>query len=123
MSGTIDDLHEKLNNLRRAGRALAGVTSAEGVFDGIRVEDMRRVLIARGWFLHARQPWGQPERRAVEVYDHQTARGCDPYSIVKCVRVPLYPDWDWHSRVHDWATATASRHGDVSAAEILAEAM
>lgn len=125
MFGLEDDLHTELNNLRRACRAFAKVAANLDVFDEIKPEAMRRVLRARGWFMTGTQPWpGEPNRVAFEVYDHKTAVGEDRGYIVMCVKVPMEPTaGDWRPRVYEWATAVAIRHGDVSPAEVLAEAL
>lgn len=118
------DLLVELNTLRRACRALARVESEMGAFDEIKPEDMRRVLANRGWFLTGTQPWpGEPNRVAFETYDHNTASGTDRFGTA-FVMIPMEPTAaDWRPRVFEWAQALASRHGDVSAAEILAEAL
>ncbi len=115
----------ELNNLRRACRALARVAADEAVFDEIKPEDMRRVLARRGWVSTGTQPWpGEPNRVAFETYDHPKAMGEERGYIVKCVKVPMVPTAaDWRPRVYEWATAVAIRHGDVSPAEVLAEAL
>ena len=119
------DLLVELNHLRRACRAFARVSTDMDVFDEIKPEDMRRVLTNRGWFFTDTQPWpGDPKKVAFEVYDHKTAQGEDRGYIVMCVKVPMEPAaGDWRTRVYEWATAVAIRHGDVSPAEILAEAL
>lgn len=119
------DLLVELNNLRRACRAFARVAADLDVFDEITPENMRRVLRARGWTLTGTQPWpGEPNRVAFELYDHATAQGENRGYIVMCVKVPMEPtSGDWKTRVYEWATAVAIRHGNVSPAEVLAEAL
>ena len=119
------DLLVELNNLRRACRAFARVAANLDVFDEIKPEDMRRVLANRGWFIAGTLPWpGEPNRVAFEVYEHITANGTDRFGTEPCVRVPLDPTaGDWRPRVFEWVMAVALRHGDVSPAEVLAEAL
>lgn len=119
------DLLVELNTLRRACRALARVEPDADVFDEIKPEDMRRVLVNRGWTLTGTQPWpGDPNRVAFETYDHPTATGADSFGIVNFVKVPMDATAaDWRSRVYEWVMAVALRHGDVSPAEILAETL
>lgn len=112
-----------LPRLRRACRAMAGMLPE--VFNDVTPDRMRQVLLNRGWVYQGTAPWpGDPNRVAFELYDNATAQGTDRNYIIKYVRLPMDPTaGDWRNRVGDWATAVSIRHGDVSTAEILAEAL
>lgn len=128
----VPDPQAELDRLRRACRALQRLHSYGFLFDGgvglfneVTVDGMRRVLHNRGWVHTGTQPRpGEPDRVASETFNHPTALCEDRYGIIKFVKIPVDPTTgDWAARVHDWVEAMAIRHGDVSAAEILAEAL
>ena len=68
---------------------------------------------------------GDPGHVAREKYENPDAQGTTHRHWVReCVMVPVIPETgDYEYRVADWANAMSTRHGDVSPAEILAEAL
>jgi len=118
----------RLLDLRCASRALAGIDAA--TLDAVTPAAMRAVMERRGWRLDARLPWfGDPMVTAFESWEHATAQGagsCGGFRTVPTVQVMVLPgaDADEHRRyVAEWAWSLATRHGDVSPAEVLAEAL
>ena len=109
------------NALRRAVRALGNLDP--DFFAETTPEAMHRVTVSRGWTKTGEIPWpGDPSRVAFETFDHPTAIGSDLGGVQRAVWVPrenLFRDYPL--RVTDWATALATRHGDVTPAEVLAE--
>lgn len=108
------------NRLLRSIRALSGLDMA--TLAAVTPDAMRAVCKARGWLKVSEMciP-GQKSVVGMEVFDNDKA--VSGY-VIPCVRVPLHPDMvDYPQRVHEWATDLARRHGDVSPAEVLAEAL
>lgn len=108
------------NALLRAVRALGNLDP--DFFAETTPEAMHRVTVSRGWTKTGEIPWpGDPSRVAFETFDHPTALGSDRGGVWE-VCVPRDPGTsDYPRRVTDWATALATRHGDVTPAEVLAE--
>ena len=122
----LDQYHDRLSQtqgeldaLRTASRALSGASRSPL---SVTPETMRGVCKKRGWYLVSTQPFpGEPSRLAFEIYDHNKAN--HGYEI-PCVKIPQSPtSGDYTRRVLEWATDVATRHGDISPAEVLAEAL
>lgn len=118
--------------LRRAARAMSGADQKTlrglppAALHGLAPEAMRAVLTKRGWHLDSKAMWyADRSVVAAEVWEHPTARATKPgQPWLKRVEVLVLPDAaDKATRVAEWAEAVASRHGDVSAVEVLAEAL
>jgi len=127
--GERDDLRAGVARLRAASRALAGIDAA--TLDAVTPAAMRAVMERRGWRKVADVPW-YCDRNVVafESWEHPTAQGAGSrgggFRMVPTVQVMLLPgvDADEHRRfVGEWAWSLATRHGDVSPAEVLAEAL
>lgn len=114
----------EVSALRRSARAMYGVD--RDALQGLAPEAMRAVLTKRGWHLDSKAMWyADRSVVAAEVWEHPTARATKPgQPWLKRVEVLVLPDAaDKATRVAEWAEAVASRHGDVSAVEVLAEAL
>lgn len=122
-------MRDDRNALRSASRALAGIDVA--TLDAVTPAAMRAVMERRGWTLDARLPWfGDPAWTAFESWEHPTAQGAGSRGgsarFVPDVRVAVLPGIDAAEArryVAEWAWSLATRHGDVSPAEVLAEAL
>lgn len=117
------------DRLRAASRALAGIDAA--TLDAVTPAAMRAVMERRGWTLDARLPWFADRNVvAFESWEHPTAQGAGSRGgsarFVPDVRVAVLPGIDAAEArryVAEWAWSLATRHGDVSPAEVLAEAL
>lgn len=121
---TISNLHRanaKENYLLRAIRALAGLDRE--FLLSTPPTAMVRTVERRGWKKTGEIPFpGEPSRVAFWTYDRDAFLG-DKNGILPSVGVPQDPtSEDYALRVAEWSYDLAVRSGDVSAAEILAEA-
>jgi hypothetical protein len=108
------------NLLVRAARALANLDRAALL--SVTPPAMQAVCRSRGWYLAgSRSLPGDPKVVGMEVWDNDKATSG---YIIPCVQIPMHPTYaDYPRRVAEWATDVATRHGDVSPVEILAEAL
>lgn len=118
----VADLRAEVARLRAASRALAGIDAA--TLDAVTPAAMRAVMERRGWRKVADVPWfGDCDVVAFEAYDHDTAAGLRR-GVIRDALVPVLPNaGDARLRTVEWAENVATRHGDVSPAEVLAEAL
>ena len=118
----MSDSTGELTALRRAVRALEGLDDT--VLTCVTPLAMARVLYMRGWFLVGTQPFpGDVTREAFHIYEHDTAL-CTVRGYTPSVMVPIDKSaGDYPRRVREWARDTATRHGNVAPAEVLAEAL
>lgn len=86
---------------------------------------MRSVLRRRGWRRGQDIMWyADRSKVGQEEWDHDSARGEARGRGALAVLVTVLPGAaDARRRAVEWAEAVASRHGDVSPAEIVAEAL
>lgn len=117
-----DDAVAEVARLRSASRALAGIDAA--TLDAVTPAAMRAVMERRGWRKVADVPWFADRNEvAFEAYDHDAAAGLRG-GIIRDALVPVLPNaGDAQLRTVEWAENVATRHGDVSPAEVLAEAL
>ncbi len=123
------DWASRFDNLRAASRALAGIDAA--TLDAVTPAAMRAVMERRGWRFDCALPWfADQTQTAYESWEHATAQGAGSRGgsarMVPDVLVPVLPGADAaeiRRYVAEWAWALATRHGDVSPAEVLAEAI
>lgn len=107
--------------LLTAVRALDGLD--DGALDAVTPAAMRRVMERKGWSHQGTVRFVRGGDAAQETYAHPTARGCRKGATLRTPVVPVARGAEWRARVVEWASTTAERHGDVSAAEVLAEAL
>ena len=112
------DWASRFDNLTRASRALAGIDAA--TLDAVTPAAMRAVMERRGWTKSASS--GRPSGLVYDVWDHPTAQHAVS-GARRAVLVPADVRMFHADRVRTWAVSTAERHGDVSPAEVLAEAL
>ena len=117
------------DRLRAASQALAGIDAA--TLDAVTPAAMRAVMERRGWRLDCALPWyADQTQTAWESWEHATAQGAGSRGggprTVPDVQIAVLPGLvakDHRRGVAEWAWALATRHGDVSPAEVLAEAL
>lgn len=110
-----------MSPLRRAVRALAGLDPE--TLCKVTPEDMRAVLLARGW-VYEGPDCQEPSKVRFTIYNNMGALGCGRDGDVPWVQVPMHPAFaDYTRRVVEWVNDVATRHGDVAPAEILGEVL